>query len=205
MKSKGLILLIVFWIAIKIINYYFSTMGVISIVLFFMFIFFFIMSVVQIVKLFKERKQLTRSRIEKVTVYNILLIVNCLYPYTYRMTEKVDWYLQYNKRMEVVEQVRNFKLSPNTENKYYPWCKLPYNIPVVSNDGNKIVISRENSLYPKVTVGFIIYTGAIDIPSTMLIYSDDPAKLINLEKRAKSDPDQHWKIEENWYRSREFF
>jgi len=201
MENKGLVGLIIVWVAIKILNYYFSTVFLLSIILFLMFLYFLIMSVVQIRHTIKERKHISKSRIQKLTVYSLLLVISFLFPYTNTLIEKADWHLQYTKRKAIVEQVRNYKLTPNTENKYYPWCKLPFIVPVVSNDGNEIIIRRENSLYPKISVGFIIYTGFLDHPSTMLVYSDDPFTLKDLEERIKNDPRENWKIEKNWYRT----
>jgi hypothetical protein len=202
MKNKKLVWIITIWVTVKILNYYFDTFLFLPLVLFLAFFFFLIMFIIQTTKTIKERKHLTQLRIQKLTVYGILLIINCLYPYTNTLIEKADWHLSYNKRIAIIEQVHNFELRPRTDNNYFPKCKLPYKLPVVSNNGNEIIIKRKSSHDPKITVEFIIYQGFIDEPSTMLIYSDDPVKLQELQKRIKVQPDENWKLEENWYRIR---
>jgi hypothetical protein len=151
-----------------------------------------------------ERKHLTKSRLQKLAVYSTLLITNFLYPYTDRLLEIADWHIQYNRRVQLVEQVRSYKLncSTNNNNNFIPWCSLPYNIPVLSNNGNRIILYRDNSYGPKLTVEFVLYNGYIDQPATMLVYSDNPLKIAELENRIIYDSDNNWKIENNWYRTR---
>jgi hypothetical protein len=58
--------------------------------------------------------------------------------------EKADWHIFYQKRVETVEKVQKKELNPNVG--WNNWiCELPFEFPVISNGGNDIGISRNDS------------------------------------------------------------
>ena len=115
-----------------------------------------------------------------------------------RIIEKVDWLTFLNKRIEIVEQVKNNELKPNVY--WNGWvCELPFEFPIVSNGGNDIGIFK-NQTDSSLTIKFWVFRNFFDNPSTYFIYTDDNQNLERLEKKINQLPKQNWKIRENWYR-----
>ena len=115
-----------------------------------------------------------------------------------RIIEKVDWLTFLNKRIEIVEQVKNNELKPNVD--WNGWvCELPFEFPIVSNGGNDIGIFK-NQTDSSLTIKFWVFRNFFDNPSTYFIYTDDNQNLERLEKKINQLPKQNWKIRENWYR-----
>jgi len=114
------------------------------------------------------------------------------------MYEKIDWNINYNKRIEVITKVKSGELKPNVS--WNDWvCELPFEYPIISNGGNDIGISK-NEKTNEYTISFWIFRNFFDSPSTYLIYSEDLETLERLDKKVKNEPDNNWKIKDNWYR-----
>ena len=108
------------------------------------------------------------------------------------------WLTFLNKRIEIVEQVKNNELKPNVY--WNGWvCELPFEFPIVSNGGNDIGIFK-NQTDSSLTIKFWVFRNFFDNPSTYFIYTDDNQNLERLKKKINQLPKQNWKIRENWYR-----
>jgi len=114
------------------------------------------------------------------------------------MIEKVDWLVFLNKRIEIVEQVKNDELRPNVD--WNGWvCELPFEFPIVSNGGNDIGIFK-NKVDSSLTVQFWVFRNFFDSPSTYFIYTEDKDDIERIEKKISKRPRDNWKIRDNWYR-----
>lgn len=115
------------------------------------------------------------------------------------MIEKVDWKILYSKRTEIVKQVRNNELNPNVD--WNGWvCELPFEFPVISHGGNDIGIFR-NEEKNTTTVTFWVFRNFFSAPATHLIYTNDSSEIAKIDKLIKQQPQNNWKIEDNWYRT----
>ncbi len=158
-----------------------------------------ILTIIQIIKAIDERKRLSKLRIAKVLTFATLLLLTFFSQIVNIAIEKVDWLILENKRMEIVQQVKNKTLNPNVS--WNEWvCELPFEFPIVSNGGNDIGISR-NDKNNGTTVTFWVFRNFFDSPSTHFIYTDDKQKMKELERKIKDAPGNNWKIKENWYRT----
>lgn len=198
MKGKTLIIVIIIWVLWKLYEHYevsyflvpFLWLGISFLLL--------IVVVIQLVKLIKERKSITRLRIIKLLTFSLLLYLN-LYRWTFdKLIEKADWYFLYNKRSEIVNQVKNDKLKSNVS--WNDWiCELPFEYPIVSHGGNDIGISKNNN-DNSLTVTFFVYRNFFSAPSTMFIYTTNKEDISYYEEQISKNPNDNWKIEDNWYR-----
>jgi hypothetical protein len=159
----------------------------------------FIFSVTQIIRLIKERNELTKIRIQKAVIFTVLFLLTFFKSFTNGIIEKADWFVLEAKREKIVNQVLNKELNPNVS--WNGWvCELPYEFPVVSNGGNDIGISR-NDENGKTTVSFWVFRNFFDSPSTKFVYTNDPEQIKELEKRVIERPEDNWKLKEYWYRT----
>jgi hypothetical protein len=198
MSKKKLIWIIIAWIILTLLNYYYVPYFILAFEWILLIGFFFVLTIIQIVKLFKERKQLTRQRIYSLVIVVGLFLMTLYRDIPNRIIEKVDWLTFLNKRIEIVEQVKNNELKPNVD--WNGWvCELPFEFPIVSNGGNDIGIFK-NKTDSSLTIEFWVFRNFFDSPSTYFIYTDDKQKLERLEKKINQLPKQNWKIRENWYR-----
>ncbi len=158
----------------------------------------FVLTLVQLVRLIKERKNLTRIRIQKLLVFSILFVMTFFHSFTNRQIEKVDWFIFENIRIEIVEQVKKEELKPNVD--WNGWvCELPFEFPVVSNGGNDIGVFR-NKIDNTITVQFWVFRNFFDNPSTYFMYTEDNTTIERIEKKISNNPKENWKLKENWYR-----
>lgn len=199
MGKKGLIWTIIGWFFYWIIEYYYG-------IFFFSFLIWFgllfsllVVFVIQLGKLMNEWKCVTKLRVTKVVVFALLFSCTLLKLQINDFIERIDWKIFYNKRMEIVAQVKNKELTPNVS-----WngttCELPFEFPVVSNGGNDISIERnekDNSL----TINFYIFRNFFESPSSYFIYTNDEQRKKELEILIRRDPKNNWKIDNNWYRA----
>ena len=195
-NKKILIYIIIGWFLLTIIEYYLLPYFIVPLLwLEFSFIFFIIL-IIEIIKLVKERKSLSGLRILKVIVFA------CLFYFTLNrwvingLIEKIDWKIFYNKRMDIVKQVKENKLKPNDNGIY----KLPFDFPILSNGENEIWIFQ-NKETNNVTVTFWIYRNFFNAPSTSFVYTNDTKEIKELEDEIKDDPKNNWKVQDNWYRT----
>lgn len=197
MTKRGLIWTVIIWGILTLLNYYYFIWIIVAIVWLGLSLTLFIQTITQIVKTIKERRALTRLRITKLLTFTLLFILTA-FRYINLAIEKVDWLILQNKRIEIVEQVKNKVLNPNAS--WNGWvCQLPFDFPVVSNGGNDIGIDR-NKENNKTTVTFWVFRNFFDDPSTYFIYTDDPGEISRLDYKVSAQPSDNWKIKENWYR-----
>lgn len=157
-----------------------------------------ILSIVQLIKLIKERNAISKLRLQKVAVFIVLFFLTFFHS-TDKIIEKVDWVIFFNKRTDIIDQIKKGKLNPNVS--WNGWvCQLPFKFPVISNGGNDIGIDR----YEKkgtITVTFFIFRNYFEAPSTQFIYTDDPEDIKFIQEKIKEYPSDNWKIKENWFRT----
>ena len=154
-------------------------------------------AIAQIVGLIKERKMLTKFRFQKLIVFICLLALTLNQSAVNKIIEKVDWKLFYKRRIEIVEQVRDKEINSNTDKNFWTY-KVPYKFPIISNGGNDVFISRNDSLNV-MTVEFYVFRNYHESPSIKFIYTTDFVTIDKIEKKIDSKPNRNWKLEKNWY------
>ena len=199
MNRKTLIWIVSIWVVLTIVNYYFVPYFIIAFEWVILFLVLLIWSIGQIVKLIKERKNLSRQRIASVLVISSLFLLTFFRQPVNQIIEKADWYIFFSKRTEVVEQVMSGELKPNVS--WNGWvCELPFELPVISNGGNDIGIFR-NQENNRTTVTFWVFRNFFDSPSTHFIFTDDPEEIKRIEEKIETRPYDNWRIKDNWYRT----
>ena len=199
MNKKTLIWIVSIWGVLTLLNYYFVPYFIVTLEWLILSLVLLLWSVRQIVKLIKERKNLSRQRITSVLFISSLFLLTFFRQPVNQIIEKVDWYIFYNKRTEVVEQVKNGELKPNVS--WNGWvCELPFEFPVISNGGNDIGIFR-NQENNRTTVTFWVFRNFFDSPSTHFVFTDDPEEIKRIEEKIETRPNDNWRIKENWYRT----
>ena len=195
MTKKGRILFIVAWCILILMSYYsFVLMG--AIIWLLICATTFVLSVIQIFTLI-GKNNFTKIRFQTAVVF-VMLFLHKFFNWGNGFIEKIDWYVFYNQRIDIVKQVKQKKLNPNvTWNKEL--CRLPFKFPIVSNSGNDIIINMDsaNSI---LTVKFFISRGMFDNYSDYFIYSNDPHEIEQMENFSKNNPKKNWKVRDNWYR-----
>ncbi len=198
-KEKHIKWIIIGWIILTISNFYFVPYFIVAFGWFGFLAGFFVIAIYQIIKAIKERKRITKLRLYKLTLFLALFFLTLYGRYIDRLIEKVDWRIFYNKRTEIVEQVKSNDLNPNVD--WNGWvCELSFEFPVISHGGNDIGIIR-NEEKNTITVTFWVFRNFFSAPSTRLIYTNDSTKIESINKLIKRHPKDNWKIEENWYRT----
>jgi hypothetical protein len=200
-KEKHIKWIIIGWIILTISNYYFVPYFIVAFEWFGFLAGFFTITIYQIFKLITERKRISKLRLYKLTLFLALFFLTLYGRYVDRLIEKVDWEIFYNKRTEIVEQVINKKINPDSERQYWKY-KLAYDFPVISHGGNEIMISRNDSL-TTMTVEFWISRNFFSSPSIHLVYTNDSIETARIGRLINRHPKDNWKIEDNWYRTYE--
>ena len=197
-KKRTLIWIVIIWIIITLINYYYTNFFILAFIWLGLSAILFIGTIVQIVKLIKERKNLTKFRIAKLIVFGLLFALTFFRHIPNELIEKVDWIVLKGKRTEIVGKIKSGELIPNgTSNNGI--CELPFEFPIVSNGGNDVWIIR-NKENNKLTVRFFVFRNFFDSPSTKFVFTEDEKTIEAFEKRIKEKPENNWKLDENWYR-----
>lgn len=198
-KEKHIKWIVIGWFILTISNFYFIPYFIVAFGWFGLLAGFFAITIYQIIKAITERKWITKLRLYKLTLFLALFFLTFYGRYVDRLIEKVDWRIFYNKRTEIVEQVKSNDLNPNVD--WNGWvCELPFEFPVISHGGNDIGIIR-NEKKNTTTVTFWVFRNFFSAPSTRLIYTNDSTKIESINKLIKRHPKDNWKIEENWYRT----
>lgn len=199
MKPKTLICIVGVWVALTIINYYFVPYFMVALEWLAMSIVLLLGAVFQLFKAIGEIKVLSIQRVASVVTMTVLFLLTFYRQPVNRLLETADWHIFYSKRCSIVELVKQNKLFPNSklENGI---CELPYEFPVISNGGNDILIIYNDSTN-KVSVTFWVFRNFFSAPSTHFVYTDNPDEIIEIEKLIRKNPEQNWKIRENWYRT----
>ena len=199
MTKRTLIFIIVAWLTLTVFEYYFVPFFILVPLWLLLSSGLFIIFFIELTKLIQERKVLSRLRVYKVVVFFLLFFFTFRDTLINRLIEKIDWMVFYNRRMDIVQQVRKGQLNPNVN--WNGWtCQLPYDFPVISNGGNDIGIVR-NQQNNTVTVTFFVFRNYMEAPSTELIYTDDKEEMATLNNLALNAPKDNWKLENNWYRT----
>jgi hypothetical protein len=159
-----------------------------------------ILSIRQIIKTFKERKNLRANRILNLstTVILFFLTFHNFNKIPKSIIEKVDWTISYNRRNQIVKEVLKGSLEPNTEMNN-GICELPFDFPIISNGGNDIWIYESKTDKTK-TIKFWISRGFFNSPQTYFIFSNDSETKKYYQELIKTKPKYNWQLEENWYR-----
>jgi hypothetical protein len=198
-SKKTLIYVIITWGILTLTEYYFVPYFIVALLWLALSISLCIILVIELLKAIKERKALSRFRITKVIIFAILLYLTFNPWLVNGLIEKADWAIFYNKRMNIIEQVKEKKLNPNVS--WNGWiCELPFEFPVISNGGNDIGITR-NEKGDTITVTFWVFRNFFSSPSTHFIYTNDSREMKEFEDLIKYDPKHNWKIRDNWYRT----
>jgi hypothetical protein len=199
LKPKTLICIVGVWVALTIINYYFVPYFLVALEWLAMSLVLFMGAVFQLFKAIRERRALSEARVASVVTMTVLFLLTLYRHPVNRLLETADWHIFYSKRCSIVELVKQNKLFPNS-NLENGICELPYEFPVLSNGGNDILIFYSNST-KNVSVTFWVFRNFFSAPSTHFVYTDDPDEIIEIEKLIRNNPEQNWKIKENWYRT----
>jgi hypothetical protein len=195
MGKRTLLYVVIGWCLLVLIEYYLLPYFIVTLLWIGFSHALYIILIIQILKLIKERKSLTKFRVLKVVTFLILLYFTFKPWILHDLIEKVDWKIFYNKRMEIVEQVKQDKFGPYESGN----SKLPFQFPILSNGGNEVYISRNKS-NNTVTVNFWVYRNFFSAPSTSFIYTNDSEEIKYMDTQMSNDPEHNWKIQDNWYR-----
>ena len=199
MGKRTFIFVIIGWCILTLLEYYFIPFFIVALLWLTISLGLLIITIIELIKLIKARKSLTQFGILKVIVFSILFYLTYQSWIVHGLIEKVDWKIFYNKRMNIVQQVKTGELNPNVS--WNNWvCELPFELPVVSNGGNDIGIYR-NQKNNSVTVTFWVFRNFFDAPSTKFVYTNDNTEIKELNRQVSNDPKHNWKIQDNWYRT----
>ncbi|HVX25150.1 MAG TPA: hypothetical protein VHB70_02315 [Parafilimonas sp.] len=155
-----------------------------------------IVTIAYIIHLLTEIKLISKRRVLRVLMLIVMLYINYQGWIVHGYIEKLDWKIFYNKRISVIKQVEENKLSINNRGV----AKLPFSFPILSNGGNEIEIFQ-NKQTKTFTVTFWVYRNYFWRPSTCFIYTNDKEEVKELEEQIRDDPKNNWKIQDNWYRT----
>ncbi len=195
---KRVVWMVAAWALLMLINYYYVPFFILGIEWLGLCLFFLVATLVQVVRLVKNGKSGWLFRVQKTLLFITLLLLT-FYNMPGKLIEKADWAILFNRRMQIVAQVRSGELKPNVS--WNGWvCELPYEFPVVSNGGNDIGIAR-NATGDTVTVSFWVFRNFFDAPSTYFVYTTDTAEIRHIENKIREEPDHNWKLRDNWYRT----
>lgn len=199
MSIHKIIVIISAWAVLTVVNYYFVPYFLLGLEVLMFLLIFLVLSIITIIKLSRGKEDLTSKKLVSYGIISVLFIF-IIYPHPInRIIEKIDWYIFYNKRVEIVQMVKNKELNPNVSwNKVL--CELPYQFPVVSNGGNDILIKRIDST-SEITVTFWIFRNFFSAPSTELVYTNSQYEINRIHNLIKRNPSNNWEIEENWFRT----
>lgn len=197
---RKLIILIIIWLIFIALEYFLLPYFVKPFTWFLFCLTLFILSIGQIIKILKERKNLNLERILNLSIVLILFLVTFykLNKIPRSIMEKIDWKISYNKRNQIIKEVENGQLKPNTAMNN-GICKLPFKFPIVSNGGNDIWIYHKKNSHSN-TIKFWISRGFFDSPQTYFIYTSDDESIKHYQDLIKNEPEHNWRIEKNWFR-----
>lgn len=200
MKYKKILILAIVWIVLVLMNYYYTPYFILPFVWLLNILIFLVIVLLQLIKIFKERNNISRQRI---IIFISVLFLTFLSFYNFYgipnlFIEKLDWIILKEKRKDIISDVKRGILKSNVS-----WnnvvCELPFEFPIVSNGGNDIWIFK-NETNQKYTVKFWVFRNFFDSPSTCFIYTEDEKNIKYYNEKIKNDPERNWKIDNNWYR-----
>jgi hypothetical protein len=198
MNNRTVIGILTGWVILTLVNYYYTPPLIVALSLILLLFIFLIMIIVHVSKLIKERKNIRKDRLRTLILISTIFVLTIFHRIPHRLVEKMDWYLQLNNRIQIVEKVKRNEIIPNVT--YNNWiCELPYEFPVVSTCGNDIGIFKNSDLNT-VTVRFFVNRAYISFPSTYFVYTNDQKTIERIDLMIAENPKQNWILEENWYR-----
>jgi hypothetical protein len=196
MRKRTLLYIVIAWFILILIEYYLLDYFIVTLLWIGLSITFLIISIIQLIKLIREYKSLSRLRILKVVTFLILFYFTYNSMIIHGLIEKVDWKIFYNKRMQIVEQIK--------ADKFGPWesgvSQLPFQFPVLSNGGNEVGVYKNKTTHT-VTINFWVYRNFFSAPSTSFVYTNDSEEIKELDAQISKDPKHNWKMQDNWYRT----
>jgi hypothetical protein len=199
MSSRVLIFVVFIWVLLLVVGYYLPSSPGISIIFTVIELGILAISLTQIILLIHEWKSPTKLRLQTTFVLLAIFFLTIYNSPITSIIEKIDWFVLYNKRLSIVEKVKQNKLNPNVS--WNNWiCELDYEFPIVSNGGNDIGISR-NPNDSNFTVTFFMQRNFVTVPSICFVYTNDPEQVKHFDRLIVNNPDNNWKIEDNWYRT----
>lgn len=190
-------MIVCIWSIIVLYNYYIALYITSELITLLLLLFLLSMTINQFIKTFRERKSLSKIRIQKAVLYLTLFSLTLTSSFTIdRLIEYIDWRIFRACRENVVKEILENKLKPNIPDNS-SLCELPYKFPPLSNNENIILIKRDNS---KLTVTFFIENNFFDIPTPCFIYTTDSEIAQNFKELIKTNNKENWQLSENWYR-----
>ncbi len=198
MKKYAHFIVALIWCIYAVYDYYYGIYFFSIFIWLFLIIMMAVIFTVHLIKLILNRKNTTKVRTIKFTTYLTLFILQIFYLDVHEYFERIDTFLFLYQKKEIVEKVRQGVITP-TERDNGNWTKLPSGYPQVSNPENEIIISK-NEINNTLTVKFAIFSNFMEAPSIILFYTNDPEMIKILEEEINKNPEQNWKVEENWYR-----
>ena len=196
MSKRALLYLVIGWFILILIEYYLLPYFIVTLLWLGLLCTLLVISIIEVMKLIRERKSLSRLRILKVLIFLILFYFTYNPMIIHGLIEKVDWEIFYNKRMEIVDEIKLDKFGPYESGV----SKLPFQFPVLSNGGNEVEVYK-NKRTNTVTINFWVYRNFFSAPSTSFVYTNDNEEIKELEDQVSHDPIHNWKIQDNWYRT----
>ena len=198
MNNKIAIGILTGWVILTLVNHYYTPPLIVALSWILLLFIFLIMITVHVSKLIKERRNIRKDRLRTLILISTIFVLTIFHQIPDRLVEKMDWYLQLNNRIQIVEKVKRNEIIPNVT--YNDWiCELPYEFPVVSTCGNDIGIFKNSDLNT-ITVRFFVNRGYISFPSTYFVYTNDQKTIERIDLMIAENPKQNWILEENWYR-----
>ncbi len=198
MNKGTLIFVVICWCILTLIEYYLLPFFIIVLLWVSLSLGLLVVAIIQLIKLIKEQNTLSKLRIGKAIVFAALFYLTFDQSLVNGLIEKVDWKVFYNKRMDIVEEVKSGKLQPDGKLNNGV-CRLPFKFPILSNGGNEIVI-YQNKQTNTWTVKFWIFRNFFEEPSTQFIYTNDNEEVKERNSKVLNDPQRNWKIQDDWYR-----
>lgn len=198
MNNKILIGILTGWVVITLVNYYYTPPLMVALSWVLLLFIFLIIIIVHVSKIIKERWNIRKGQLGTLILISTIFVLTIFHQIPDRLVEKMDWHIQLNNRIQIVEKVKRNEIIPNVT--YNDWiCELPYEFPVVSTCGNDIGIFKKSDLNT-VTVRFFVKRGYISSPSTYFVYTNDQKTIERIDLMIAENPKQNWILEENWYR-----
>ena len=147
----------------------------------------------------------TKKSNEQITVFHrigvfLTIFIGCVsFIFGEDFIEKFDWNLRRNSREEIIQLIKSKKLRTNNNDKNVLYTLDNWKFPLISNEGNKILISQTE--LGKLTVEFYINRGFLDHYSAF-VYTNDQEKIKELEDymSIKKSTETNKKLDQNWYR-----
>ena len=198
--TKKIVILILIWLIYVYLDYFILPYFVQPFLWLLVCLALLILTIRQVIKIIKQRKKLNSSRILKFSLTLILLFLTFwnFNKFPHFVMEKLDWTISYSKRQQIVKDVIDGKLKSNTKMNN-GICELPFNFPIVSNGGNDIWIHNYKNRKTK-TIKFWISRGFFESPQTYFIYTNDTRDKKYYQKLIEKEPENNWKLKNNWYR-----